>query len=208
MKLTWIGHSCFKIENNGYSIVTDPYSDGAVPGLAPVRETANAVYCSHDHRDHNAADLVCIEETDAVPFSVKKLDTYHDEAGGTKRGTNVMHIFETGGKKIAHLGDLGCEPEPEQIEALKGMDVVCIPVGGFYTIDGRQAADLIGKIQPRVVIPMHYRDAKEGFGYEQIGEIGEFVSCLDNFKMTGVSELEITDDMQGVIVMRPKNVVK
>ena len=73
MKLTWIGHSCFKIENNGYSIVTDPYSDGAVPGLAPVRETANAVYCSHDHRDHNAADLVCIEETDAVPFSVKKL---------------------------------------------------------------------------------------------------------------------------------------
>lgn len=206
MKLTWIGHSCFKIENNGYSVITDPYCDGAVPGYAPIRETAQAVYCSHDHRDHHAIDLINIEASDAEPFDVTKINTYHDEVQGAKRGPNVIHIFETGGKKIAHFGDLGCELEAEQIEQLKGLDVALVPVGGFYTIDGRQAAALIRRIQPRVVIPMHYRSEKGGFGYGEIGELGDFISCLDSFKMAGTSVLEIKEDMQGVIALRPKNV--
>ena len=75
MKITWIGHSCFKIEEGGYSIIIDPYQDDCIPGLAPVREKANEVLKSHEHDDHNAVDNVEIVKTVASPFKITTIDT-------------------------------------------------------------------------------------------------------------------------------------
>lgn len=173
MKITWIGHACFKVENENYSVVLDPFTDGSVPGIGPVRETANAVFCSHGHGDHNAADLVTIVEAEGPAFEVQILDTYHDEVQGAKRGPNKITILSDGTTKVAHMGDLGCELTEEQKEALQGLDVLMIPVGGFFTIDAAQAAAIVKELQPKTVIPMHYRS--DSFGYEVIGMVDPFV---------------------------------
>ena len=121
MLLTWIGHSCFKIESNGFTLILDPYEDGYVPGLKPLRETADMVLCSHDHGDHNAKDLVEIKEGKNCPFTITTIDTFHDEVQGAKRGPDKIHIIDDGNVRIAHLGDLGCELEDEQIQQLKDL---------------------------------------------------------------------------------------
>ena len=107
MKITWIGHSCFKIESAGYAIITDPYEDGYVPGLKPLRESADMVLCSHEHGDHNARNLIKIKEGQKCPFTVETIDTWHDEVHGKKRGPNTIHILEAEGIRVAHMGDLG-----------------------------------------------------------------------------------------------------
>ena len=107
MKLTWIGHSCFKIEKDGFVILTDPYGDGSVQGLAPVRETADLVLCSHEHGDHNARDLVKLEEGKKNPFTIETIQTYHDDAKGAKRGPNQIFIIDDGGKQDCSSGRSG-----------------------------------------------------------------------------------------------------
>ena len=112
---------------------------------------------------------------------------------GTKRGNNCIRIFDDGTYRVAHLGDLGCELEPDQIEQLKGLDAVMIPIGGFYTIDARQAKALIDQIQPRVTIPMHYRG--EGFGYDVIGTLEAFTALCDCVVEYPGNSLELNGEM-------------
>ena len=209
MKITWIGHSCFKIESNGYTVIIDPYEDGYVPGLKPLREKANAVLCSHEHGDHNARDLVKIEAAGAdkdCPVSVEKIETWHDEVRGAKRGPNTIHIIADGNIRLAHMGDLGCDLTDEQIEVLKNIDVCLIPVGGHFTIDGKQAASIVRQIDPRVVIPMHYRDDIAGFGFDVISQVDVFADCMDQ-AVTLKGSCISTDKLQDarVIVLEPAN---
>ncbi|RHS90856.1 MBL fold metallo-hydrolase [Clostridium sp. AM42-4] len=206
MKLTWIGHSCFKLESNGYTLILDPYEDNYVPGLAPVRERADAVFCSHEHSDHNGRETVTLKQDSAPsPFTVTEIHTWHDEAQGTKRGTNCIRIFDDGSYRVAHLGDLGCELEPEQTEQLKGLDAVMIPVGGFYTIDAAQAKALIDQIQPRVTIPMHYRG--ESFGYDVLGTLEDFTALCDCVVEYPGNSIELNEEMlQQVAVVKPQNI--
>ena len=208
-KITWIGHSCFKIEADGFAIVTDPYEDGSVPGLGPVREQANLVLASHEHFDHNARQLVKVEETADCPFRITEIATWHDEVQGAKRGPNTIYIMETEGFKIAHLGDLGCDLDEEQIGQLKGLDVCLIPVGGFFTIDGLQAAELIKKIRPKAAVPMHYRDGAAGFGFDAISEVDVFAGQFDSVCRLPGSVLDPDDlpDAQ-VVILRPQNAEK
>ena len=177
MRIIWNGHSCFTLETAGGTAVVDPYLDGSVPGLAPLRLRADAVYCSHGHRDHGAADVVALSgETPEI--AVEELNTWHDDQQGAQRGPNVIHIFRCGGLKVAHLGDLGCELEPEQLAALADLDALMIPVGGFYTIDAKQAKALVDRLQPRVTIPMHYRS--DTFGYDVIGPLEDYLALCNN----------------------------
>lgn len=209
MKITWIGHSCFKLESDGYTIITDPYADGSVPGLKPVRESADLVLCSHEHGDHNARNLIKVRKGKTCPFTVETIETWHDEVKGAKRGPNKIHIIRDGKVSIAHLGDLGCEPDKSQIEKMKNLDVCLIPVGGFYTIDGKQAAQLIRMIQPKLVIPMHYRDKKAGFGYDVISTVQEFTDHMDSVFVTEESSIS-TDQMPKyqVVVLAPEGCKK
>lgn len=193
MRITWHGHSCFKVETNQGSVVFDPYEDGRVPGYAPLPRnlSADAVLCSHQHRDHSAVELVKL--SGRMPtFSVKELSTYHDEVKGEKRGTNKIHIVLASGIRVAHMGDIGCELTREQLTVLRGVDVLLIPVGGFYTIDATQAKMMADAIGARVVIPMHYRNGH--LGYEVIGTLKSFTEQCNNVVMYDTNSIMIAAD--------------
>jgi L-ascorbate metabolism protein UlaG (beta-lactamase superfamily) len=187
MIITWLGHACFKIESAGYAIVLDPYADGYVPGLSPLRVTANKVLCSHDHGDHGYVDAVTLERSDApCPFSIETISCAHDDVGGTKRGMNLIHILSAEGLRVAHLGDIGCPLDEEQLAKIGKLDACLIPVGGFYTIGPAEAVALMEQLNPRVVIPMHYRS--ESFGFSNIGELSDFTRlCGDVVEYEGNS---------------------
>ena len=176
--LKWHGHSCFSVTADDYTIVLDPFADGSVPGLPNLDLHANCVLCSHQHSDHGCTDVVTVTEQENSPFHVLKIDTFHDDAQGAKRGPNRIHILEAGGMRIVHFGDLGCMLTSEQIDLLKKADVVMIPVGGFYTIDADQAKETVSTLEPKVVIPMHYRS--DSFGYPVIGRLEEFTKYYTN----------------------------
>lgn len=189
MKLTWHGQSCFTIEADGSTVVVDPYEDGMFEGRAPLCLTADAVFCSHEHHDHNARDKVTLSGN-ACAITVQEIHTYHDDEKGAKRGTNIIRIFAAEGLKVAHLGDLGCELEPEQKAMLKGLDAILVPVGGFFTIDAKQAKRLMDEITPRVVIPMHYRIGDKGL--DVLTTVDAYISLCDDAVTYDSDTLELT----------------
>ncbi len=190
--IKWHGHSCYSVTADDYTIVLDPFADGYVPGLPNIRPEANAVFCSHDHNDHGCVDVVTVTEKENSPFEVLKIDSYHDDVQGIKRGKNLIHILETHGMRIVHFGDLGCMLTDEQTEILKHADVVMIPVGGFYTIDAHQAKEIVSSIEPKIVIPMHYRS--DSFGYPVLGQLEEFTKYYDNIVTYESDAIVITPD--------------
>ncbi len=203
MRIIWNGHSCFTLETGEGTVVVDPYSDGSVPGLAPLRLRADRVYCSHDHRDHGGVETVAL--TGEVPsLQVEELHTWHDGQQGAQRGPNTIHIFQAEGLRVAHLGDLGCALEPEQLEALTGLDALMVPVGGFYTIDAKQAKALVDRLRPRVTIPMHYRG--EGFGYDVIGPVEDYLELCSHVVRYPGNTLVLdkdTPEQTAVLTYRP-----
>lgn len=206
MKLTWLGHSCFRLEKDGYRIVIDPYRDGSVPGLLPVREKAQMVLCTHEHADHCGREHVLIEQKAGNPFRVTEFSTYHDDAQGALRGKNRIFLLEDGESRIAHLGDLGCRPEPEQLERLKHLDVLLIPVGGYYTIDAEQAAELVRELSPKTVIPMHFRDDRMGTGYDVISTVEPFAERMEHVTFPEESTLDTAQSPEaGTVILKPEN---
>ena len=163
MKITYLGHSCFKVETACTSLLFDPFAD---IGYDVKRTSADIVLCSHEHFDHNAThkvdgktiiEYLANEEVDGVKIST--LSTFHDEVKGAKRGINRVYKIETENISVVHLGDLG-EITDEVIEFVKNVDVLLIPVGGTYTIDHVQAKEIIDIAKPVHIIPMHYKSGK------------------------------------------------
>ncbi len=205
MRITWIGHSCFKIESGGYSIVIDPYEDGSVEGLSPVRETADMVLCTHEHGDHNFRAGVKITSSSAAPLNVETIETFHDDEHGAKRGKNKIYIISDGKTRVAHLGDLGCYPD--DIDSLKNLDVVMIPVGGFYSIDGKRAAKIIKEIKPRLTIPMHFRRPGK-FGFDVLSTVDDFLSGFDDYIELDGSEIDTSAPFSSRIeVLTPRELI-
>ncbi len=206
MKITWIGHSCFKIESKGYTVILDPYEDGSVDGLKPVREEADLVLCSHEHGDHNGRSCVSLRKGVSSPFAIEKIETYHDDQKGTKRGPNIIHILNDGECRVAHFGDLGCRLSPEQEQKLQDLDVALIPVGGFFTIDAGQARELAERIRPGIVVPMHFRSGN--FGFPVLGTVDEYTKLCPHVQMSSGSALEISKDSkekEQTVVLTPQN---
>ena len=192
--LTWLGHSCFTVETEGYKVVLDPFQDGSVPGLSPIREEADLVLSSHGHHDHAGKEGVTLRKGKACPFAITELSSFHDECGGAKRGENKITILEAHGYKIAHMGDIGCEPTKEQKEALRGIDVMLMPVGGFYTMEPDQVKALVEELSPKTLIPMHYRS--ESFGYDVIAPLDTYLAlCDDAVRYPGPSFV-VPDDLK------------
>ncbi|MBQ0065114.1 MAG: MBL fold metallo-hydrolase [Firmicutes bacterium] len=198
MKITWLGHSCFKIESKNGSIILDPYADGKVTGLKPLRESANMVLCSHEHADHNAREVITIKDGE-TPFHITYIDTYHDDQQGTLRGKNRIHILDDGEFTIAHLGDLGCALTGEQIEQLKNVDVLLVPVGGYYTIDASQAKEIVNQIQPEIVIPMHYRG--DGFGYDVLASVDQFTQYFDQVLIKEDNVIDVKENLGNSVIV-------
>jgi len=197
MKLTWNGHSCFTFDTDEGTVVFDPYETDYVPGLHLPDLAADCVLCSHAHNDHGYAEGV--KNTYRMPgFTVEKLATKHDPEGGSLRGDNTVHIVQSGGFRLAHLGDLGHVLTDAQVRAMGNIDALLVPIGGFYTIDAAQAKQVCDLLQPRIIVPMHYRKGEMGF--DLIAEPEAFLGLFDGVTVIEGHTVELTDALRGVVM--------
>jgi L-ascorbate metabolism protein UlaG (beta-lactamase superfamily) len=206
-KLTWLGQSCFVLETAaGTRIVMDPIPKGIGYEL-PQGLKADAVTISHEHTDHNNVGLLVnkprvlrgltadkkgwtrIDEK-VKEVGVRSVGVYHDDKRGADRGLNTVFVFEVGGMRIAHLGDLGHVLTDEQLSAIGSVDVLLVPVGGVYTIDGYQATRVVDQLHPRlVVVPMHYKTDALNIKLETVDA---FLERKANVKRPGTNTLALT----------------
>ena len=192
MTITWLGHSCFILESSGFRVLLDPYHE--VQGLPDIRAEADAVYCSHDHFDHGWTADVRLTSGKDNPFTIKEIQTFHDDQGGALRGNNTVRAFTAGGLTVAHLGDLGHQLSAAQLAELGPCDAILLPVGGFYTIDAADAKQAADAIDARVVIPMHYR--KGAVGFDVLGTVEDFTGLYppERVKVYPSNTLTLTKD--------------
>jgi len=173
MKIKWNGHASFSITaKDGTVIITDPYEPGGFGGAlayGPIRDKADIVTVSHEHADHNYVDGLegkpqVVKESKTVKgISFKAIHVYHDDSRGSKRGENNIFVFTVDGVKLCHLGDLGHTLPKEVKKEIGQVDALFLPIGGFFTIDPNEATRVMQDLNPRVVIPMHYKTEKCGF---------------------------------------------
>ncbi len=163
MKIIWHGHSCFEVHDN-LNLVIDPH-DGKSIGIKTPLVRSDIALISHDHFDHNCVrivkgDPVVVREAGeriVRGIRIVGIPTFHDTEGGAKRGKNIVFRFDLDGVRFCHCGDLGHMPSDEQLQAIGPVDVLFLPVGGVFTINGREARELVARLRPKVAIPMHFR---------------------------------------------------
>jgi len=175
MDIFWYGHSFFKIVIEDKVIFVDPYDESAGYSI-PRGLFGNVVLESHQHYDHNnekiiSGDYQLIKKSgryDLDTVRITGLDTYHDNEKGKNRGNNIVFVIESKNYMIVHLGDLGCSPEESFYDRIYKPDILMIPVGGIYTIDKEIAFSIVEKVDPKLVIPMHYKTEKLKFDLESV----------------------------------------
>ena len=175
---------------------------GSVPGVELIQPLeADAVYCSHEHGDHHAIHLVTLK--DEVPDPNVLTHSFlvpHDDAEGTLRGMNLIQVFSMDGVRLAHLGDLGRMLNEEEIAQLKNVDVLCIPCGGYYTIDKEIARQVIDAIQPKVTILMHYRT--DTFGFDVLEHLDTIETTFPELQKLEQTSIE-TPFPEGIFTLQP-----
>ena len=201
INLTYNGHSCFTLDFDGYTIVVDPFT--GVPGYKELKLTANEVLCSHGHGDHNYVKAVDVIGGDRpAGLEVVEISSFHDPEGGKLRGSNILRIFKYNGLSVMHCGDIGCIPTEEQLLLMKNLDCVLIPVGGYYTMEPKECKKFLSLIKPKLVIPMHYRTDKTGYG--EIGTVDDFTDLMGSSKELKNSALELTGKETGICILQAK----
>ena len=175
MQYTWLGHSTFLITNDaGGRLVTDPADERTLPVFPHV--ASDVITVSHRHFDHCATERIdggpvvkesCEPET-LAGFSIRGFHAFHDEVKGAKRGPNTVFLIEADGQRFVHCGDLGHVPDEETIAAIRGCDVLLIPVGGIFTVNGKTAWEITKRVAPKTVVPMHFQTPDLGFALEPV----------------------------------------
>jgi len=215
MVIQWLGHASFLIISaNGTKIITDPYDPNAFSGGLGYRRIEippDIVTVSHDHADHGYAEglpnhfgLVSSAGSKNIRgIDFKGVESFHDPEQGTMRGRNVMFVMNIDRVRTCHLGDLGHVLTGQQVDQLGEVDILLIPVGGYYTIGPEEADRVIGQLNPKVVIPMHYKTDKCNF---PIAPVDDFLSGKENVRRLDTSEYETTreqlPDQREIIVLR------
>ena len=163
MRIEYNGHACFTIKTSLGTVVTDPFGED-IP--YPVRElVGDIVTVSHDHFDHNAVKRVkgnpyVVRDQGEFTYKgikIKGIKAAHDKNRGAQRGQITIFVIEADGLRVCHLGDLGEMLNDTQLKAIGEIDILLVPVGGFYTIEPEEARTIIKDINPRIAIPMHYK---------------------------------------------------
>jgi len=163
MEISWLGHSCFRIRGRQATVITDPYSPDL--GYALGKPSARIVTVSHQHPGHSyvqgiGGDPKLITgpgEYEISGILIIGVTTFHDVEKGSQRGKNTIYLMEIDEVSVCHLGDLGHMLTAEQMEGLENVDILLIPVGGVSTIGAPVAAEVMRQLEPKVVIPMHYK---------------------------------------------------
>ena len=163
MEINWLGHACFRLKGKDVVLITDPYDKPVGYNLG--RPQANIVTMSHDHHDHNNAAAIAGNpklvkgpgEYEIKNVFIKGITTFHDAEDGKARGRNTAYTISIDDVTVCHLGDLGHVLTQGQAEELDGVDVLLVPVGGTYTINAAQAAEVVSILEPKIVIPMHFQ---------------------------------------------------
>lgn len=195
VKITYLGHASFKIEDDKLSFVLDPYQHGSVPNLRfPDGIEANHIYCSHEHQDHNARNLIKITSNQYyLDFEDHSLP--HDKQSGKERGYVIGRIFKLSGLKIAHLGDIGDISDENRLKPFKGVDVLMVPINGFYTISAQDSFDLFNLLKPRLIIPMHYEIKKNKSGYPDNGQFDIFKKLFTDIKVIKGNNIVLDEEI-------------
>ena len=209
LNFEWYGQACFKIGNSSV-MVTDPHNGETVGLKPPPAGVADLVTISHGHHDHASGKelvsregSVIIEEPGSYAekgINLTGIDSYHDKDKGEKRGENVIFVFEVDGVRICHLGDLGHLLDESHIEKIGPVDVLLIPVGGNYTIDGKEAVETIERLNPQVVVPMHYK--VEGLTVDISGPEWFLSEIGPDYKVKEMEKLELDEIPDGKQVVK------
>ena len=194
VKITYLGHACLLIQHNNHSFVIDPYQDDSVPGLKLPRVNANYVFCTHNHHDHNAKELVNIIPTDYT-FNYKTITVPHDHHNGQKRGLNNMYLFNIGGLRILHTGDLGCIPNENILKEISDVDVIFAPINGFYTISAQELLKICEIIRHRLIVPIHYYNEANNSGYPDGNQIDIFKDMIHDYLEVNDYSIEIDEKL-------------
>ncbi|NLL61411.1 MAG: MBL fold metallo-hydrolase [Candidatus Atribacteria bacterium] len=195
MKIKWLGHSCFLITNQrGINILTDPFD--TTLGYTMTKEKINIITISHEHYDHNNTMGIKGKPTvlkgavhrDTHKMFFKGIPSYHDGAYGKHRGINTIFVIRADEMVLCHLGDLGHLLEDVQLTEIGQVDVLFVPVGGYYTISYQQADQVIAQIKPKIVLPMHYKtDAIKW----SLDPLSVFLNKKQNIKIVENNSFEI-----------------
>lgn len=164
MDIYWYGQACFKIKGKSAAVVIDPFDQEMLGLKLPKDLESQVVLSTHFHKDHNnigavAGNPLVISgpgEYEKSGISITGIPTFHDANEGAERGPNTIYHFLVDGVNIVHLGDLGHVLTDEQVSQIDNTDILMVPVGGVYTIDGETAAKVVAQLEPKIVIPMHY----------------------------------------------------
>jgi L-ascorbate metabolism protein UlaG (beta-lactamase superfamily) len=161
--INWLGHSCFRIKGSHAIIITDPFPPEL--GYTLGKQTADIVTLSHQHPSHSYVKGIGGEpriirgpgEYEISGILIIGIATFHDTQRGQVRGKNTVYVMEIDGVSVCHLGDLGHVLSSEQVEEIGNVDVLLLPVGGGSTINAAVSAEVIRQLEPKAVIPMHYK---------------------------------------------------
>ena len=187
MKIKFLGHAAFLLTSDaGVRIITDPYKPGCFDGgikYDKITEEADIVTISHEHDDHNETNIngnpTFIKKSDkqtVEQITISGVDVYHDTNEGKERGTNIIYNMLIDGMNVVHLGDIGHNLSPQEVAKVGNVDILLIPVGGFFTIDADVADTISETLKPKIVIPMHFKTDKCGF---PIAAIDDFTKDKD-----------------------------
>lgn len=214
MQLIWYGHSCFLLKTyKGKRILTDPF--GNTIGYNNNFPKCDLITISHFHFEHSYLKNIdnttkIINETglfDMKFLTVEGIPTFHDKCNGLKRGPNIIYLFNVDGYKICHLGDLGHIPCDFILEKLRNLDILLIPIGGHFSLDGLEASELCKLILPKYIIPMHYKTYETSLYLE---DSKKFITSMKyikklNTNIFDTSDFTLNNKSQTILLTPPHN---
>lgn len=211
MKITWLGHSAFKVEGKEISIVHDPFKN-ILGYKLPTNLLADVVLSSHSHSDHSNVAGVNGEfklinqvgDCTVGDIDIKGIHSFHDNQEGQKKGNNIIFTYTLDGIKIAHLGDLGHVLSTEQVELLRDIDVLLVPCGGGFTIGSDDAVTVIDQVNPKIVIPMHYRTPALfifKYKFEKVDNLLDKLNYKVEYQKTLELNTETLENQKRVIIL-------
>lgn len=199
MEITWLGHSSFFIKDSkGRKILMDPFDETV--GYTTFKGNVDVVTISHHHFDHDYVENVNYEHAiDKAGFfylsdiPVTGIPSYHDNVQGAKRGENIIFILTVDGYKVCHLGDLGYILSQDDIDKIGSIDILLIPIGGNYTLDGKEASQVAKLLNSHIIIPMHYKTPALSFELEGLEN---FLTNMKNGERVGNNKLTIEGPLE------------